>query len=455
MSTLRIAVIGGGAAGLSAAETAQRMGAATTLFERQRLGGECTWSGCVPSKALLAAAKTVHSIRVPAVPGITADSVSIDFEMIVEHVQNVIRDIARTESAEEYRKRGITVIEGEVHFASSRSLECGGEPYTFDRAIICTGSAPAIPPVPGIEEVPYVTNETVFGLKELPEKLLILGAGPIGLELGQAFRRLGSEVHIVDIASAILPMVAPEIRSILQSSLEEEGVAFHLSSKVSKIAKGDPYWLAFLGDDTDPVQFTHLLVAAGRSPRYGTLGLTELGVAVNRKGIVVDEGMRTSVDGIYAAGDVTGVMPLTHVAAYQARVAVAHALGKHRKATYSAIPWAIYTDPPVAGVGNYSEKEGETVLRRSYEHIDRAILENRLQGIMLCGLRGKPVLGKAGGGEIAWAQVAGIQADEVIHEFAMAMHTHAFAGRLAQAVHAYPTIALGIQQLVAQAFLGE
>ncbi len=455
MTALRIAVIGGGAAGLSAAESARRKGADVTLFEGRKLGGECTWSGCVPSKALLAVAKHVHSMRSNSTPGVGVAGISVDMAGVMGHVQSVIQAIASGEDAEHYRQMGIEVVSEVVRFSTPRSLDYGGTPFSFDRAIICTGAEPAVPPIEGFRELDFYTNESIFSLQELPESLLILGAGPIGLELGQAFRRLGSSVDIVDLAPRILPMVDEDIAEIVHSALEREGIKFHMGESVAMLEREGQGIRAVLGGESTHLHATHLLVAAGRRPRTKGLGLEDIGITLAHNAISVDQGMRTSVDGIYAAGDVTAVMPFTHVAAYQARIAADNAVGKHRKASYRDIPWAVYVDPPVAGVGRRTPDSGEQILTRAFASIDRAVLEGKAEGLMKCGLKAKPILGTSGGGEVAWAQVVGYQADELIHEFAMAMHTHSFAGRLAQAIHAYPTMSLGIQQLIASAFIGE
>ncbi|MHB8719198.1 MAG: dihydrolipoyl dehydrogenase family protein [Candidatus Dormibacteria bacterium] len=454
-----VVVIGGGAAGLSAAQTVAAAGRPVTLVENGRLGGECTWNGCVPSKALIEAARVAHESRQAARLGLRGTEIVADFAAVTARVQRVVESIAGYEDASHLEAQGMTVRRGRARLRSPQSIDVDGQPLSASAVIVCTGGTPAVPPIEGLREAEPHTNETIFGITELPRRLLVLGAGPIGLELAQAFHRLGSEVHVVDVAPALLPTEDAAIAAEASRILTEDGLHFHLDAQVSRVTR-DPAGITLHrgGDGEAPLRGDALLVATGRRPRTADLGLEELGVEVGPRGIAVDEHLRTAVPGIYAAGDVTGIMPFTHAAAYQGRVAATNAMGKSRKADHRVIPWAVFIDPPIAHVGLTEAQAREQfggdvrVATLPMTAVDRAIIDGGTRGLIKVVVRGRPVIGHAGGGEIVGAHAIGLGAADLIHEFALAMQTRAFAGRLAQTVHAYPTLAMGVQQAVAQLF---
>ena len=341
-------VIGGGAAGLSAARAARAEGAArVALVERGRLGGECLHTGCVPSKALIEIANRFRDARSGAALGLRADGLTLDFPTAMAHVRGIIDEIGRDDSAETLQAAGIHVLNGEARFTSARDLEIDGARHTFGRAVIATGSDPGVPAGLGLERTPHLTNENVFGLEELPRRLAVLGGGPIGLELGQAFARLGSEVTVIEVRDRLLPGEDARVGPIVRAALQEDGVTVRTGATVRRVVH-DGANLTIEIDERgggDRVTADRLLVAAGRTPRTARLGLEEIGVAMGPEGIEVDERRRTSVKGIYACGDVTTAPRFTHVGAYDGVVAGRNAAGKRAKADHRVLPWIIFTDP--------------------------------------------------------------------------------------------------------------
>jgi pyruvate/2-oxoglutarate dehydrogenase complex dihydrolipoamide dehydrogenase (E3) component len=455
-----VAVVGGGAAGLSAAQTAAAAGKRVVMVSSGELGGECTWNGCVPSKALIEAAGVCHAARNAAQFGIRIPTVDVDFPAVIGHVQDTIARIARYEDAEHLHAAGIEVIRGRATLVSAQRLAVDGAVLECDRVVLCTGSTPAIPPIPGLDGVDFLTNETVFSLTRQPHRLLVIGAGAIGLELAQAFARLGSAVSVIDVAAELLPREDPDVAPVIRDALEAEGVKFALGATIREITQVDGsvrVHLATAGVD-QTLEGDALLVATGRRPNVEGLGLDAAGVAVQKTGVVVDQHLRTTLDGVYAAGDVTGVMPFTHVASYQGRLAVSNALGKRRKASYRVVPWAVFTDPEIAHVGltepQARREHGDDirVTQLPYTAIDRAVINRRTKGFIKVITSKKPLLGHAAGGALLGAHVVGANAGELIHEFVVGMQVHAFAGRLAQAVHAYPAMSVGVQQAVGRMF---
>jgi pyruvate/2-oxoglutarate dehydrogenase complex dihydrolipoamide dehydrogenase (E3) component len=454
-----VAVIGGGAAGLSAAQTAAATGRKTLLVERGRLGGECTWNGCVPSKALIEVARLRHEMRRAERFGISAGAVAVDFGAAMRHVRGVVNAIASYEDTEHLRRTGIVVVAGQARVVAPTTLEIDGRRVDAARIIVCTGSRPAVPPIPGLDKVSFLTNETLFELTVQPGRLAILGAGPIGLEMAQAFARLGTVVTVLDMVDSFLPREDPEIAAVARGLLEDEGIRLLLGVEVDGVERdGDGITLAVRpGGSVQRVDVDAVLVAAGRTPGVAGLGLEDVGVDVTRIGIAVDAHMRTSVHSIYAAGDVTGIMPFTHVAAYQGRVAAQHAVTGRGSADHRVVPWITFTDPEIAHVG-LTEPEAQQrhrdvrVATLPYTAIDRAVIQRQVRGLVKVVTVPKPLLGHRGGGEVVGAHIIGPGAGDLIHEFALAMQTRAFAGRLAQTIHAYPSMAMGVQQAAAQLF---
>jgi pyruvate/2-oxoglutarate dehydrogenase complex dihydrolipoamide dehydrogenase (E3) component len=455
-----LAVIGGGTAGLVAAQTAAHKQRRVVLISDGPLGGECTWNGCVPSKALIEAASVRHTAAHSARFGVRVGDVGVDFAAVMDYVHGVIDDIARYEDAAHLEAAGVVVRRGRATFVDAHTLAVGDEHVRAEHAIVCTGSRPAIPALDGLNDVPFLTNETIFELREQPRRLLVLGAGAVGVELAQAYVRLGTEVDVVDVERTFLPREDPDIAALMRDSLESEGVHFHLGARPERVARVESGIELFLRDAPGEQRLVgdQLLIATGRVANTEGIGLDNAGVRVGEHGIAVDAHLRTSARTIFAAGDVTGTLPFTHVAAYQGRLAANNAFERQQAASYRVIPWVIFTDPEIAHVGmtepeaRQAHGDSVRVATLPFTAVDRAVITRRARGLIKVVTGGKPVIGHAGGGEILGAHIAGPGAGELIHEFVVGMQVHAFSGRLAQAIHAYPAMSVGVQQAVARLF---
>ncbi|MGH6912655.1 MAG: dihydrolipoyl dehydrogenase family protein, partial [Geminicoccales bacterium] len=348
-----LCVVGAGSAGLSVAAGASQMGARTVLIEAGRMGGDCLNYGCVPSKSLLAAAHLSHAMRRAAPFGVNGHEPLVDFGRVHDHVHQVIAGIAPHDSQERFEGLGVTVLRARASFCSRDELQAGEVHVRARRFVIATGSEPSVPPIPGLVDVRYFTNETIFDNRTAPGHLLIIGGGPIGCELAQAHRRLGAEVTVVDIGP-ILPNDDPELTRIVRERLLAEGVAIHDQVKVEAVAPaGNGVALTLEeGGQKRKIEGSHLLVAAGRAPRVDGLGLETAAVGYGKAGIEVDSRLRTSNRRIYAIGDVVGGPQFTHVGSYHAGIVIRNALFRlPAKVDYRALPWVTYTDPELAHVG--------------------------------------------------------------------------------------------------------
>jgi pyruvate/2-oxoglutarate dehydrogenase complex dihydrolipoamide dehydrogenase (E3) component len=370
-------------------------------------------------------------------------------------VRNTIAQIARFEDAAHLDAEGIVVVPGRGRFLDRTTLDVGGLVLRASKTILCTGSRPSVPDIPVLRDGPYLTNETLFDLTRLPQHLLVLGAGVTGLEMGQAFRRLGSEVTLIDAEQRLLAREDEDVVACAQGLLEREGLQFLLGAQVERVsASGATIAVeAIVDGGRRKVEGDALLVATGRRPNTETMGLEALGVEVRKHGIVVNEKLETTVEGIYAAGDVTGLYYFTHIAAYQGRIAAGNASGKGEKADYRVVPWVIFTQPEIAHVGlteaEARERHGGEfrVVTLPYTAIDRAVIERQPRGLIKVIVGKKPLIGYAlGEGEVIGAHLIGPLAGELLHEFVVTMQARAFTGRLAQAIHAYPTMSTGVQQ---------
>jgi pyruvate/2-oxoglutarate dehydrogenase complex dihydrolipoamide dehydrogenase (E3) component len=460
-ATWDVMVIGGGAAGLAAARAAAAEGAArVALVERSgRLGGECLHTGCVPSKALIETARRMSDAREGERFGIHMAGLELDFGAAMARVREVISEIGRDDAVETVTAAGIGVLTGAARFTAPGELEVDGAAHRFRRAIIATGSGPETVPGIGLESVPYLTNETIFGVAELPERLIVLGGGATGVELGQAFARLGSRVTVVELHDRLLPHEDPSAGRAVAEALEADGVELRAATRTVGASRQDGGVLLRVEGPggADRIEGDALLVAVGRRPRSGDLGLERIGVRTDDGWIRVNARMRTDARGVYACGDVTGGHHLTHVGAYEGVIAGRNAAGGRSSADYRVVPSVVFTDPEVARVG-LSEDQARRrhrkvqVVEIPMGRVDRARVAGSPRGFVRLITAARPVLGRLGGGQVVGALVVGPAAGEIVHEAVLAMQTRCFAGRLAQAMHAYPTGSMGLQMAALRLF---
>lgn len=436
-----LVIIGGGVGGLVTASVAGQLGLDVALVERGgRLGGDCLHLGCVPSKTLIRSAEVAHLAGDARRFGINASLGATDLGQVMDRVRGVIEQLEEHDDPERFRGFGVDVIFGEGRFVDQRTLAVNDRHLRGRRFLIATGSSPAVPPIPGLEDAGYWTNETVFQQRELPERLAVLGGGPIGLELAQAFARLGSQVTVIEMAEHILPREDAEITAELARSLSEEGISIRAGTTVAKVTPGENgHTLHCRGSDGEvTVAADQILVAAGRQPNVGSLGLENAGVQAEKSGIPVDARMRTNVRHIFACGDVSGPYPFTHVAEYQAGIVIANVVFKlPKKADYSVVPWVTYTAPELAHVGmteQAAREQGYTVqvARFRFADVDRAVAEGTTAGLIKLVVHNKRILG---------ATVLGPHGGELIHELVLAMQAGVKISHLSGAIHAYPTLA--------------
>lgn len=444
-------VIGAGSAGLSAAGVAARLGARVALVESKRVGGDCTWTGCVPSKTLIACAGLAHRMRRADTFGLPPIESTVDLHAVMDRVRAVIERVYRFERPELLERAGIEVIHDTARFLDARRISAGGRVVEGRRLVICTGASPLIPDIPGLLDVRYHTYETIFELDVLPRSLVVLGAGPIGLELAQAFSRLGSRVTIIDQADRILPEADPEVSPLLARRLQDEGIAIATGISVERIAsRGDSVLVSAGGIEHVAEE---LLVAVGRRPNTAELNVAAAGVALDRGGgIVVDHRLRSSRKHIYAAGDVTGSFQFTHYAGWQGYVAARNAvLPGWTRGIPPHVPWAVFTDPEVSHVG-LSEPEARrrgidiAVERWPVSRIDRAQTIGDDAGFV------KLVTSR--NGRLLGGTIVAAHASELVNELSLAL-THGLTLRdLAAALHVYPTYGIALQQMAAAAAIG-
>ncbi len=439
--TLRpdICVIGAGSGGLSVAAAAAAFGVPVVLIEKGRMGGDCLNYGCVPSKALIAAGRRAHQIATAGGFGIEA-APAIDFRSVNRHVQNVIATIAPNDSRERFAGLGVNVFPGTGCFADAETVTVDGDlKIKARRFVVATGSSPAVPPIPGLAETPHFTNETIFGLTERPSHLLVIGAGPIGLELAQAFRRLGSRVTVVE---ALRPLAKDDVECgrIVVEALGREGIAIFSEATVRTVrsSSNSIHLTVKMGETEKAIIGSHLLVAAGRAPNLGGLGLKAAGIACGPKGILVDHGLRTTNRRVYAVGDVVGDLNFTHVANYHAGLVIRNALFRLPvKARYDAVPWVTFTDPELAQVGLTEDQAKQLgheirVLRWPFRENDRAQAGREESGHV------KVITGKRG--RILGATIVGAHAGELIATWTLAIRQGLNIRAIAEAVSPYPTL---------------
>ncbi|MGB1175937.1 MAG: dihydrolipoyl dehydrogenase family protein [Candidatus Puniceispirillaceae bacterium] len=432
-----ICIIGAGSGGLSVAAGAAQMGARVVLFEAEKMGGDCLNSGCVPSKALLAAAKAAHQAAGNPAMGVTGAPPTIDFAAVKAHVADIIASIAPHDSVERFAGLGVTVIEERARFVAKRRVRSDNVEVTAKFFVIATGSSAMVPPIPGLDSLPFHTNETIFSDPEKPAHLAIIGGGPIGIEMAQAHRRLGCRVTLIE-AATILAKDDPEIRSILVARLRNEGIEIIEGVGVTA-ATGSAGAMALTLEDGRLVEASHILIAAGRRPSIGDLGLEAAGIAVGRAGIVTDNRLRTNDRRVFAIGDVTGRPQFTHVAGYHAGIVIRNMLFRlPAKIDEALTPWVTYTDPELAHVGLGEDAAaaawGAANIRTQSVSLagnDRAVAERRTEGMV------KIVTHR--NGRILGATILAPQAGEMILAWSLAIGTRRKVASMASVIAPYPT----------------
>ena len=434
-----ICVIGAGSGGLSVAAAAAAFGVPVVLVEKGAMGGDCLNTGCVPSKALIASGKRAQAMREAAPFGIAAADPQVNFRKVHDHVRGVIDGIAPTDSVERFQAMGVRVFQAAARFEDPSTVIVGDTRIQARRFVVATGSRPAAPPIPGLEDVSYYTNETIFGVTRKPAHLIVIGGGPIGLELAQAFRRLGSEVTVLEAFQA-LGRDDPELAEVVLARLAKEGVSVRSGTRVARVAKRRGGVRVFVEseDGEEEISGSDLLVATGRVPATDGLDLEKARVVADEKGIRVDRKMRSSNRRVYAVGDVAGGPQFTHVANYQAGIVIRNILFRlGAKVDYGHVPHVTYTDPELAQVGMTEAEAAEhhrkiRVLRWPYGENDRARAEHETEGFI------KVVTTK--GGRILGVGIAGASAGEIIQMWGLAIQKGLDIKAMTGFVSPYPTL---------------
>lgn len=434
-----IAIIGAGSGGLSVAAGAAQMGAKVVLIEKGKMGGDCLNYGCVPSKAMIAAGEAAETVRTSGKFGVNGHEPEIDFAKVNAHVHDVIAGIAPHDSVERFEGLGVQVIQAAGRFVSRNEIEAGDYRIKARRFVVSTGSSAFVPPIPGIKDVPYLTNETVFNLTDRPEHLIIVGGGPIGIEMAQAHKRLGARVTVVE-GLSIMGNDDPEAVEVVRQRLLAEGVELWEQAKVESVIRegnGVSVLVSHEGK-SQRVDGSHLLIAAGRRPNVAGLGLEEADIDYTPRGIEIDSRLRTTNKKVFAIGDVAGSYQFTHVAGYHAGIVIRNAMfNLPSKVDTKAVPWVTYTDPELAHVGlteAAAQEEGLEVKAVKFDFAgnDRARAERATEGFI------KAVIGKKG--KILGATIVGRHAGELILPWVLAVQKGLKASDMAGVIAPYPTL---------------
>lgn len=446
-----VIVIGAGSAGLTAASVVGGLGKRVALIERENIGGDCTWSGCMPSKALLRVAKIVHAARTANRYGIPVSPSPVDMRLVRDEVQRVIQEVYHLETPAEVTKRGIEVIPGDARFTDPHHVQVGEQTLEAKKFVIATGGRALIPPIPGLDKVAYHTNATLFDNDRLPEHFLVMGAGPIGMEMAQAYARLGAKVTVV--GSQVMPRDEPEAVTVLKQVFQDEGIAL-VETRVTEVeAIGNDILLRL--KNGSEVRGDMLLVAAGRTPNVENLGLEKAGVNSTPQGIEVNVHLQTNIPHIYAIGDVTTGPKFTHYAGFQGAVAGRNALFPVGKAQGHDLPppWVTFTDPEVAHVGlteaEARQKYGAGVKTFTFpmKHGDRSVAEEDTEGFIKLVYRGR--------GELLGATVVADRAGDMIMEYALVIKKKVSARAVIGSIHPYPTYADIVQRALSKMLVQE
>lgn len=436
-----LVVIGGGVGGLVTASVAGQLGLRVTLIERgPKLGGDCLHNGCIPSKTLLRSAQVAALMRRGEAFGLPAFQPQVDMRSVTARIQTVIDRIQAHDDPQRFRSYGVQVLFGTARFISPREVEVKGTRISGRRFVIATGSRPLVPPVPGLEQAGYITNEQAFALQALPQRLAVLGGGSVGIELAQAFQRLGSRVSLLESGLEILPREESDIAAELRAILTAEGLDIRVGIGLERVEVSPTGKRLSIrqGEQRIALEVDEILVATGRRPNIEELNLEAAGVDYDRTGIRVDARMRTSRPTIYACGDVCGPFGFTHMAEYQAGIVISNAVFRFpKKADYSIVPAVIYCDPELARVGLTAKEARERaldveVLEFPFSEVDRALTEGESAGRMRLVVQRGRILG---------ATLLGVHAGELLHEIVLAMQAGVKIGRISAAIRAYPTLA--------------
>lgn len=450
-------VIGGGAAGLFAASVANALGARVCLIDKKRLGGDCTWLGCVPSKALLKSASVINTFRRMQEFGLQAKGdLAITTAGVMGQVRAVVEEISRHHPPEVFEKRGIRIKFGKVQFRDKQTIEIDAEALTAKKFIICTGSHPVVPPIEGLKDIDCLTNENVFDLEELPASLIVLGGGPIGVELSQALSRLGVKVSIVEMVDRLLFREDKEASEILEKKLKAEGVSVLTAKKAVKFEKKEGkvhVALEAKGGEVSNISADQVLVAVGRAPNLEGLLLEKAGIEYTNKGVKVNSYLQTTNKNIFACGDIVGPYMFSHVAAYQASVAVRNCLFKRiawQKVNYSNVAWATFTDPEVAHLGlaeaEVKDKHKDIkVYKTDYTASDRSITDSEKEGLV------KVITDRKG--YILGANIVGANAGEIIQGLLVTKSLKQPLAKIASTMFIYPTLSELVKKTAAKSLV--
>lgn len=443
-----LVVIGGGTAGLVSAAGAAGLGAKVALIERHLMGGDCLNTGCVPSKAVIRAARAAYDVRMASQFGIRADLQAVDFAAAMERMRRIRAQISHHDSFERFKNLGIDVYLGQAVFLNERQIQVGEQVLDFKKAVIATGARARLPEIPGLETVPHLTNENVFNLTELPAKLVCVGGGPIGCELAQAFQRLGAEVTLLHSGPHLLHREDEDAAQVVQQAFQQEGLELVCQAQVSQLElAGSRKRLHYqVAGQSHQVMADEILLATGRQANVTGLGLEQAGVRFSDRGIEVNDYLQTSNPHIFAAGDVCLRWQFTHAADFAARIVLQNALfGGRKKLSALLMPWCTYTDPEIAHVGlsvHEAEAQGLAVdvYTKSFAEVDRALADGESEGFV-------KILTAQGQGHILGATVVARHAGEMLGELTLAIQQGIGLGQIASVIHPYPTQAEAIRHL--------
>jgi pyruvate/2-oxoglutarate dehydrogenase complex dihydrolipoamide dehydrogenase (E3) component len=453
MARYDLVIVGMGSGGMVGAEFAATIGLRVAVVERGRVGGDCLWTGCVPSKTLLASAKVAHHMKTADTYGLPSVAPEIDTSLVWKRIRAVQQEVASTDDdPERFKSMGVEIVKATARITGPNTVHLVEEDRDLEARFIllCTGSRPAVPPIEGLKEAGFLTSENLFELERAPESVVMIGGGPIAIEMAQGFTRLGIRTTVLQKGAGILPRDEPDLVAMLTAKLRDEGVDLRLNVETERVTVSNGRKVVWGTENGQPARWegADLLVAVGRRPNVEGLGLEELGVKVGRRGVEVDERMRTSVPSIYASGDLAGRFLFTHSAGYEAVRAIRDAFYPGKGKVTDFVPWCTFTDPELAHAGlTIAEAEARhgddvEVWRMELSHSDRARADNAADGAILV------VTAK---GRVVGAHILAPAAGEMIHELALAINEGLKLAEVASLIHVYPTLSTGIGQLAGEA----